>query len=283
MRNRIKFEGNRENVSIIRQYSRIRYDKKLNQQIASVLRRYNAKIDRLAKEQTRYMLPQKVTKEDLMEVSWTRRDLQRRLNNLEAFTKRGAEERVFTKTGYAVTKYELDYLKKEKARVKRNLQKSISWYERTKPKSLGKELPRTFAQMGDSSYLNLVAKLENVDVDISDLAIDELYDYRQLLYNLGKDRNYLAQNFKDNYFDILDDLASNVHYDKRKLNKIKNALGGLDAEKFYELYINEKSVKELVNWYHVFRKAQVEINESDVINNFNSLLENMEDIIKDYK
>ena len=75
------------------------YDKKLNQQIADTLKRYNAKIDRLARARSNFMLPQKVTKEDLMEVSYTRRDLQRRLSNLERFTKRGAEKTVMTSSG----------------------------------------------------------------------------------------------------------------------------------------------------------------------------------------
>ena len=151
MRNRVRFESVRENTSLIRQYSKIRYDKKLNKQIDDTLRRYNNKISRLAREKSNYMLPQKVTKDELMELSYTRRDLQRRLKNLEKFTERGSEKTIITNKGYAMSSYEFNLLKSEKARIKRKISKEIRFYEETKPKLLGKEVAITFAQMGDES------------------------------------------------------------------------------------------------------------------------------------
>ena len=87
---RINFESNKEDVSIIRQYSKIRYDKKLNQEIDATLRKYNNKIERLKRKDGYYMLPSKISKDDLMETSWTRADLRRRLSNLRKFNERGA-------------------------------------------------------------------------------------------------------------------------------------------------------------------------------------------------
>ena len=142
---RINFESNKEDVSIIRQYSKIRYDKKLNQEIDVTLRKYNNKIERLKRKGGYYMLPSKISKDDLMETSWTRADLRRRLSNLRKFNERGAEKVVITQSGYAISKYEMDYLKQEKTRVKRNIQKSLKFYETTKPKLWGKETARTFA------------------------------------------------------------------------------------------------------------------------------------------
>lgn len=284
MRNRIKFDINRENTSVIRQYSKIRYDKKLNQQIADTLKRYNAKIDRLARARSNFMLPQKVTKEDLMEVSYTRRDLQRRLSNLERFTKRGAEKTVMTSSGYAMSKYELDYLKREKARIKRKLSKEIKYYETTKPKLFGKDTARTFAQMGDSLYLNLRARYENVNIDLENLPIDELFKYRELLYNLGKDKDYLAENFKENYLEMLTDVGYHVGYDKDKLEKLKQALRELDPSKFYDLYINEKSIKDVANYYYVTTdgKRDPKNFKGNVSDLYDSILENIDEILKDY-
>lgn len=285
MKNRIKFESNREGISVIRQYSRIRYDKKLNEQIYNTLKKYNSKIDRLARQHSAYMLPQKITKQDLMELSYTRRDLQRRLQNLEEFTKRGAEKSILTKSGYAVSKYELDYLKKERARVKRKLSREINYYEKTKPKLFGKTQARTFAQMGDSLYLNLLARYESINKDIENMAIDELMEYRKLLEVIGKDKDYLAENFKENYLQMLTDVGYHVGYNKRKLDKLKDALGEIDPRKFYDLYINEKSIKDVANYYYVTvdGKRDPRNFKNNVENLYDDILENIEDVLKDYR
>lgn len=284
MKNRIKYEGNREGVSVIRQYSTIRYDKKLNKRIDEVLTKYNNKIIRLEKQGSRYILPQKVSKQDLMEISWTRRDIQRRLDNIEKFTKRGAEKSVLMDSGYAISKYELDYLKQEKSRVKRIVKKDIAFYENVKPKLFGKETARTFAQMGDTQYLNALARYEAIDKDISELPIDELFAYRRLLESAGKDRDYLATSFQLNYMDILTDVGYYVGYDEEKIKKIKEELMKIDPHKFYDLYINEKSIKDVVEYYYPTRDGKKDPKnfKKNVSDLYDNLISNMEDIVKDY-
>ena len=285
MRNRVRFESVREGTSVIRQYSKIRYDKKLNKQIDDTLRRYNAKITRLARQRSDYMLPQKVSKEDLMELSYTRSDLQRRLKAISKFTERGAEKTIITPKGYAISRYELNYLKQEKARVKRKLAKEIEYYEKTKPKLWGKETARTFAQMGDSSYLNLLARYEKVNQSFENLPIDELFKYRELLQKVGMDKNYLAENFKLNYLEMMTDVGYHVGYDNAKLDEIKLKLMEIDPEKFYDLYINEKSIKDVANYYYVTvdGKRDPKNFKDDVSSLYDNLLENMDTILKDYK
>ena len=285
MRNRVRFESVREGTSVIRQYSKIRYDKKLNKQIDETLKRYNAKITRLARQRSDYMLPQKVSKEDLMELSYTRSDLQRRLKGLSKFNERGAEKTILTSRGYAISRYELNYLKQEKARVKRKLAKEIEYYEKTKPKLWGKETARTFAQMGDSSYLNLLARYEKVNQSFENLPIDELFKYRELLQKVGMDKNYLAENFKLNYLEMMTDVGYHVGYDNAKLDEIKLKLMEIDPDKFYDLYINEKSIKDVANYYYVTvdGKRDPKNFKDDVSSLYDNLLENMNTILKDYK
>lgn len=283
MRSRINPElAKTLNISTIRQYSRIRYDKKLNKEIDDTLRRYNNKIKRLARQQSNYILPQQVSKEDLMEVAYTRQDLQRRLNNLKKFNERGAEETIYTKSGYALSKYELNYLKREKARVKRSILKDIKYYEEKKPKLYGKEMSTTFARMGDTNYLNLLTRYKEINVDVSNLSLDELFEYRKMLYNVGKDRNYLAENFKLNYIDMITDLAYYANYDKKKLNKLKAKLATVDASKFYDLYINEKSIKEATNYYYTKFKALKDVEAQKITELYDDILDNINDILKDY-
>lgn len=284
MRNRIKFESNKEDISVIRQYSKIRYDKKLNKEIDDTLRRYNNKIDRLAKERSNVMLPQKVSKDDLMEISWTRRDIERRLNNLRDFTKRGAETTVLTKSGYAISQYELKYLNKEKARLKRKMAKELKYYETTKPKLFGKDTSRTFAQMGEGLYLNLQARYNLVDVDISNLAIDELFEYRKMLYTIGKDKDYLAENFKENFLDMLTDVGYHVGYNEDKIEKLKEVLRKIEPSKFYDLYINEKAIRDIANYYYVTVDGKKDPRnfKQNVSDLYDSIIDNLDDVLENY-
>ena len=272
-------------VSTIRKYSKIRYDKKLNKEIDDTLRRYNNKITRLARQHSNYILPQKVTKDDLMEVSYTRRDLQRRLSNLRKFNERGAERSVLTSKGYAISKYELDYLKREQSRVKRKINKEIKRYETIKPTTYGKKEARTFAQMGDTNYLNALARLEAVSKDITGLSQEQLVNYRRLLYSAGKNRDYLAESFKLGYLDMMTQVGYTAGYDNEKLELLKEKLKDLDPTQMYELYRNEKSIKSVSDYYYVLSDGKIDPEQfsADVTNLYDNLLESIDTILKDYK
>lgn len=270
-------------ISPTRLFSKIRYDKKLNKQIDDTLRRYNNKIKRLARQRSNYILPQQITRDELLDVSYTRSDLQRRLKNIAKFNERGAEQTVYTKSGYAISKYEMDYLKQERARVKRNIKGDIKYYESMKPKLYGKEMDTTFAKMGDTNYLNLLARYNDINIDFSKLAPDELMEYRKILLNVGKDRNYLAENFRLNYIEMITDLGYFADYDTEKLEKLKAKLMTVDPRKFYELYINEKSVREVTSYYYTKFKALKDVEVQKITDLYDDMLKNIDDILKDYK
>lgn len=274
-----------QEIPTIRKYSKVRYDKKLNKQIDDTLRKYNNKIDRLARQKSNYILPQKVTKESLMDVSYTRRDLQRRLKNLANFSERGAETTIITKKGYAISLYELEYLKREKNRVKRKLGKQIEKYERVKPTIFGRETSKTFAQMGDTSYLNALSRYKMIDVNIESLSYDELKEYRKLLYRLGIDKDYLAESFRSRYIDMFTRVGYYVGYPQDKMQQIIDKLNEIDADKFYELYRTEKSIKAVAEYYYSIVDGKINPDEirEDVFNLYDNLLSSLDTILKDYK
>ena len=135
----------------------IRYDKKLNQEINKTIKNFNQKIARLEKQE-KELLPEKITKKELKESVYTRTELQRKLKELQRFSKRGAEEVVKTSGGVKLTKYNLENIKRENARVKRNITREINRLKINKPKIFGKMQSSTFSEMGDTYYLNLVAR-----------------------------------------------------------------------------------------------------------------------------
>ena len=272
-------------LSTIRRTSKVRYTKKLNQDIYNTLRRYNNKIDRLRRKQADYILPQKVTKEDLMESSYTTKELRRQLNNLDKFTRRGAETVYTTSGGYSITKYEFDYLRREQRRVKRKLDKEIEHYQTTAPTVFGVSQGFTFAQMGDSTYLNLKAKRTSLEKDISRMTKSDLMQYRKVLYKLGKNRNYLAEGFRENYLEILTDLGYFTGYDQKKLDLLKEKLLTLDPENFYKLYENEKAIKTLREYYRLFLGTTPQASDTfveDVHKLYNEIITNIDDIIAPY-
>ena len=114
----------------------IRYDKKLNQEINRTIKNFNQKIARLEKEQ-RELLPSKITKKNLKSNVYTRTELQRKLKELQRFSTRGAEEVITTSGGVRLTKYELNEIKRENARVKRNITREINRLKVEKPKIFG--------------------------------------------------------------------------------------------------------------------------------------------------
>ena len=142
----------------------IRYDKKLNQEINKVIKNYNAKIRRIEKydDSYNYLLPNKITKSDLKTMAYTRRELRRKLNELKRFSQRGIEQSIQLKGGYVLSRYEYENLKREKARVQRNITKELKRLELTSPTVYGKRQAFSFAKMGDSRYLNFLAKKETL-------------------------------------------------------------------------------------------------------------------------
>ena len=111
----------------------IRYDKKLNQEINRTIKNFNQKIRRLEKQE-REVLPSTISKKELKESVYTRSELKRRLQELQRFSKRGAEEVLTTKSGLKITKYELENLKRESKIIKARLTREINKMKKTKPK-----------------------------------------------------------------------------------------------------------------------------------------------------
>lgn len=265
----------------------IRYDKKLNQEINRVIRNYNQKINRISKyeDSFNYQLPEKIGAKDLKQNVYTRSELKRKLNELKRFSIRGAEKSMQLEGGYVLSKYEYDNLRREKARVTRNVSREIKRLETEKPTVFGKQQARTFAQMGDSYYLNLLAKRKSLNKEIEKLQNDEFTRFEQLIYKTGRSQEYQNSLFRENYIKMLTDLAYYTNYDKERLNldkeqieklnitnkkiikkldlqtdefgnvsvnKIKyleSKLDKLNNRQFYRLFQNEKAIKSITEYY----------------------------------
>ena len=263
----------------------IRYDKKLNQEINRTIKNFNQKIARLEKQE-RELLPSKITKKDLKESVYTRRELQRKLKELQRFSKRGAEDIITTRGGVRLTQYELQNIKRENARVKRNITREINRLKVNKPKIFGKTQTSTFSEMGDTDFLNLVARRKALEKDINVLSREEFERFTKLVEKTGRNQQYMNSIFKENYFDMLTDLAYYYDYDNDKLNLLKQKLMNLKPNDFMKLFKEDKSIRAILDYYPVVTNSFNAINpddiKEDVINLYDNLIDNIDEIIQDY-
>ena len=263
----------------------IRYDKKLNSEINRVIKNFNQKITRLEKQE-RELLPSKITRKELKSSVYTRDELRRKLKELERFSTRGVEDVITTSGGIRLTKYELNEIKRENARVKRNITREINRLKVEKPKIFGKKQTSTYSEMGDSDYLNLVARRKALEKDINKLSREEFERFTKLIEKTGRNQAYMNSMFKENYFDMLTDLAYYFDYDNDKLNMLKQKLMRLRPNDFLKLFKEDKSVRAILDYYPVVTNSFNAINpddiKEDVVNLYDNLINNINDIIKDY-
>lgn len=264
----------------------IRYDKKLNQEINRTIKNFNQKIARLEKDE-RELLPTKISKKELKSDVYTRQELYRKLKELQQFSKRGAEDIIETKSGVKLSKYEYQNIKRENARVKRNLTREINRLKIEKPKVFGKEQASTFSQMGDTDYLNLVARRKALDKDINKLDTLELERLKTLIKKTGRNQSYMNNIFKENYFQMLTDLGYYFNYDNDKLKLLKDKLMNLKSTDFLKLFKEDKSIRAILDYYPIVTKNLNIVNpediREDVVNLYDNLIDNIDEIVQGYE
>nr|DAT87872.1 MAG TPA: hypothetical protein [Caudoviricetes sp.] len=265
----------------------IRYDKKINQEINRTIKNFNQKIARLEKQQRDLILPEKITKKALKDSVYTRTELKRKLKELQRYSERGIESTLKTKTGIEISKYELVNIQKESARIKRNLTREIKKMQVAKPKVFGKVQARTFAEMGDSHYLNIVARRKALEKGkLTKLTKEEYERYKTLLFKTVKNKAYMNKIFKENYLKMLTDLGYYYDYDKDKLKLLEERLSKLSTYNFQKLFESDKSIKAILDYYPSITGTISGIDpddiKEDVTNLYDSLINNLDDILKDY-
>jgi hypothetical protein len=265
----------------------IRYDKKLNQEINKTIRNFNQKITRLEKSERDLLLPEKITKKELKENVYTRTELRRKLRELQLYSKRNIEETITTKGGVTLSRYELTKIKRESSRIKASLTREINKMQSTSPKVFGKKQATTFAQMGDQYYLNLQARRKALEKgDIGTLSSEQLKQYKSLLEKTRRNKTYYSNIFKDNYMQMLTDMGYFYGYDKEKLDKLKETISSLDSDKFLKLFREEKSIQAILEYYPNIVMKSGGINpddiKEDVKNLYDALVDNIDDVLKDY-
>lgn len=265
----------------------IRYNQELINKINKTVRNYNAKISRLQKVNPSLALPEKVSARSIKNMSDSRKELNRTLNSLKRFSKRGAEDTIILPSGEFISNYELKELKRESARLQRNLTRRINELAGTTPKVAGIKQDYTYAEMGDMRLNNMIAKrdtLKNMSKNITKSG--NLKNFVKLLQTTRNKQNYQISIFKNNYIDrMLTNQAYSVGYDSNRINEIKAKLNKLSDKDFLKFFDEEKIVQMVRDKYIDSTKLKGETYfsyEEEMREIFDELYENIDDYLKDY-
>ena len=260
----------------------IRYNKSLNKEINRVVRNFNNKVKRLEKSEKDLILPSIVSIKNLKKDVSTRRELLRELEKLKSYSKRGIEETITTLGGSKISRYELENIKKEARRIKYQITKEITKKKTTKPRVFGKIQDVTFAEMGDKSFLNLVARREALNKNIETLDKAQLKQYTNLLEKSRLKRSYDFNNLQYNWAnEMLMPLAYLSEYPMDKLEEVRTKIASLNEKDFLDLFNNEEVMRAIAEFYAEARGGNTR-NQERVKIILDELSNNIDEILKDY-
>lgn len=265
----------------------IRYDKKLNSMINKTIKNFNQKIARLEKSERELLLPNKVTKQELLSNVADRTELRRKLNELQRFSKRGAENIITLESGARISSYEYENMKIESKILKAQLTRKINRLKTEKIRIGGEKQDSTFAESGDKNYLNLVARREALNKHLAGLDAEHIKLYQKLINKSKRNSRYYDNIFMGNYLESLTATGEYYGYDIKKINEIKEKLLTLDSKKFTQLFNEDQIIKAILD-YNMSPKSRLKkagVNtlavKEDVTELYDALYEKIDVIIKE--
>lgn len=266
----------------------IRYNKELVNNINKTVQNYNAKIRRLQKLNPSLSLPEKISAKSLRNMSDTRQELNRNLQKLKRFSKRGSEKNIILPSGEIISKYELNELKRESSRLQRNLTRRINELAEITPKVKGVKQDYNYAQMGDATLNNYIVKrdtLKNLTKGITKTG--NLKNAIKYIQNIQKQQARKISVFRDNYINKMFAWQGYaIGYDYEKINEMKEKINKLSERDFLKFFDEERILKKIQEMYAVMEQATKHnyfAYEQEMTDIFDNLYNNLDDYLKDYK
>lgn len=257
-------------------------------ELKKAINKFNSKIKRLEKVDREIDIPEKANIEAIKERVSSKWELNRELDKLERFTKRGAENLIQNKSGVVMSKWEYENLQREQRRLTARLTREIERYGKIKPTIMGNKQDVTYAQMGDGKLTMLKAKqLALRNKKLSKINLEQL---RKLQTDINKlNANYKLskkETFYNNYLDgTILNLSSFIDYDQDKIKYIKDKLNELSPDQFVKAFDREESLKDLQLRYEQTKESGItpELLQEDVTPILDEVYKNIDKIIETYK
>lgn len=196
---------------------------------------FNKKIKALQVDEREY-LPDLRDYKELKDEIYSRKELNRVINSLKSFSKKGAEDIYTTEAGEELTKWEFREITKARNRAIKSL-------------TLEKEeilAGRKSIGMGDER----LASIEGTISSFENLKTKKGYEFKRVkerVLSLGETDKKLKQAsvYRENFLKSLEEVKNFQNYDKlmNVLNKIKNPI------KFFEFIKKSNTFSDLYIWY----------------------------------
>ena len=221
----------------------IKWRKDDEEELRRVVRNFNAKIDRLAKKdpKNKSALPEKMSVRTLKELIDTRQDLNRELNSMRRFTRRGAEELVSVPDNdynLEITRWQKNEMSLRNAVINRRRKTRREEFEKTEMKSGSEELGYTLGDIG-------MGKAEEVS-----LRPTQVFTPKMNRADLNKKYRHQLKESQSTYFEKVDERFRQTYIDQLKMkyneNDIQDVIDSIkemDYKDFYKNVLAEGGVK----------------------------------------
>ena len=242
----------------------IRYDDEYNANIARIVSNYNRKVARLNKAGAR-LLPQKASVRSLKAEYTNRGELNRRLRELQRFSRRGSEN-IVTIDGKEFTAYDVDIfrrrLRSERARLSKDIAAAAAYKSQ-------------YPMQHDIYTANLQARRAALSANWTDLIGGKIGQ------RLVEEPARNTQTY-DNYLQLLFEDAYQMDFPEDKINYIKDRLLRLKPRQFMRALEDDPNIQLIFEYYHSLTRTSGGM-ENNAYDAFQQLYENIDAIIEKYK
>lgn len=215
----------------------IRYDPVFQDEIRRVVRNFNRKITKLEK-QGRDLLPEKTSVKELKSSYDNRRELKRKLKQLQKFSTRNIEDVIITDGGVKMTKYDYEIRNMERIRaLRRETLSSKQMRSRLQPMSITRRSAFNLSQ----------ERIKMLKKSINDLNFQQL---KRLDANINRVLDYDRKNeqFQSNFFQVLFAEAGLSGVDEDVISNIETTLSDLTPEQLLKLYKEEPNIQAIMDY-----------------------------------
>ena len=240
-----------EGLTTHRQFrSGMKYTKEQNLELRKAVANFNKKRKRLEqKGVSPSLLPSKASVKALKLAYDNKRDLNRRLEQLNKFTSAG-EVRENLK-GIQGTNELFKYRQKEINKRRQSVSRQLSKVKHTK-------LP--YKSVKEDAELNLQAREKYLDKDIETIDLNTLQRLNQNALN-KEDLAVMDERYYNNIFKMLYQETQYSDYDKSKYRAIEKELRKLTPSQLVELTETDPIVKQIVEQYEGSKKEAKTVNQ----------------------
>lgn len=253
--------------------------------LARAVRNFNNKIKRLEKSERDLILPKTTSISELKKEINNKWELNRKIKELERYSKRGIEETITTKGGVEMSRYTYENIQREQKRLYDKLGRTIKKIENITPTTFGIKEDVTYKQMGSEQLANLRARRKNIgSKKVSTLSKTELNELVKLI-NITKAREqYQEEVFRNNYMDkMLFGLGYYAGVDSEIINNIRLNMNKLTDKQFMDLFNNDLGIQMIRDFYPEVHNKNPEDIKEQVNMLYEELNKNIVFLVDQYK